>query len=99
MSDGSAIRPVSSNPHVARAVIETRRHIEQMDQRILRQKQRVDQSITDGSGPRQDMEALLDDMIKTREILRKQLEGFEQEHRNKTDDPWPPINAVSSYRE
>jgi len=75
-------RPTNSNdPLTAETPSELRRMIGEIDPRIVRQHRRVEKIILEQEGPRDEMEALLADMIKTRDMMQAQLERLERDER------------------
>jgi hypothetical protein len=55
--------------------------IGELDGRIARQKKRVEKIIINREGPAEEAQALLDDMIKTRDMMKAQLASFEKDER------------------
>jgi hypothetical protein len=64
-------------PSVVDAIRETRRLVDDLNLRIIRQRKRVEKIIIERFGPREEMEALLADMIKARDQLLAQVDSFE----------------------
>ena len=55
--------------------------IGELDQRIARQQKRVEKIIINREGPADQAQALLDDMIKSRNMMKAQLASFEKDER------------------
>lgn len=53
---------------------EMRRQLADMDLRILRQQRRIQRILTLGVGPIDDMQALLADMIETRDLIQARMD-------------------------
>jgi hypothetical protein len=60
------------------AASETRRLIEDMNQRIKRQQRRIERILVHREGPADEMQTLLDDMTRARDIMQAHLDGFEE---------------------
>lgn len=54
---------------------ETLRMIGDLDARIMRQQKRIDKVLFNREGPVEDMQVLLDDLLKARDLMRAQLEA------------------------
>ena len=65
-------------PHHA-AASETRRRIDDLNQRITRQQRRIERILVHREGPADEMQAVLEDMIKARDVMQAQLERSEPE--------------------
>ena len=75
-------RPANFNdPLTAETPSELRRMIGELDQRIARQQKRVEKIIINREGPADQAQALLDDMIKSRNMMKAQLASFEKDER------------------
>jgi hypothetical protein len=69
----------------AGAIVELRRQIADMDQRILRQRKRIDRILATTFGPATAMQAVLDDMTEARAALQARLENLERAPRANAD--------------
>jgi hypothetical protein len=69
---------VKLQPHHA-ATSETRRRIDDLNQRITRQQRRIERILVHREGPADEMQAVLEDMIKARDVMQAQLERSEPE--------------------
>lgn len=69
------VDPALATP--SEAIMETRRQIADADQRIYRQRKRIELILATTFGPATAMKAVLADMIKAREELQARLEMLE----------------------
>jgi deoxyadenosine/deoxycytidine kinase len=58
--------------------VDLRSQIDDLDQRIVRQQRRVEKIIIERLGPREDMQAQLDDMIQARDTATSRLSDIEK---------------------
>ena len=66
-------------PEKVDAARETRRQIEDMNQRILRQQRRIERMLFNREGPADEMQALLEDMTKARDMMQAKIEALQKE--------------------
>jgi hypothetical protein len=75
-------RPTMPATPVKPAAVDTtseiRRRIDDMNQRITRQQRRIERILVHREGPADEMQALLDDMIKVRDSMHGELEDLEE---------------------
>jgi len=65
-------------PPVLAGEAQLQRQIIDIDQRIVRQQRRVEKVLFNREGPADETQALLDEMIKVRDLMRSQLTGLQQ---------------------
>ena len=61
------------------AIAETRRLVEEIDQRIVRQQRRIEKVTINREGPLDALRAVLDDMVKARNLMHSQLASLAAE--------------------